>query len=103
MNWIELAEDAIGGFLVSLVMVEVLRRAVGFRWPEQQAGFQLERRLMPWLLTLAAGPALLWDATAPYRRREVGGPADLLAVGFVLAIWSGSYGHCVASLARLVF
>lgn len=103
MNPIHVLEYAVGGFLVSLVVADLLRWGVGFRWPQQQAGFQIELRVLPWILTLAAGPALLWDAIGPFRRREAGGPADLAIGVFVLAIWSGSYGMCVAGLAKALF
>ncbi len=102
MNWMALAVDGVAGFLVSLVVAAILRRGLGYRWPVQEAGFRIETRVLPWLLTLAAGPALLYDATADQQRQGLARPLDLLAAGFVLVIWSGSYGHCVASIARLL-
>lgn len=80
------------GFLVSLVMLEMLRFMLKGRWPQQVEGLQLELRPMPWLLALVAGPALFWDATVAYRRRETGTAVDLLAIVLVLAVWSTSYG-----------
>lgn len=92
MNVTSLLVQALAGFLVSLMMLEMLRFMLKERWPQQVDGLQLELRPLPWLLALAAGPALFWDATAAYRRREAGTAVDLLAIVLVLSIWSASYG-----------
>lgn len=96
-----LAVQGVAGFLGSLVMLEVLRSLLKERWPQQVEGLQLELRPLPWLLALAAGPALFWDATAAYRRREAGTVGDLLAIALVLTVWSMSYGMALRFLLQI--
>lgn len=101
MNVANLVQAGLLGFLCSLVLLEVLARLVGRRWPVQSAGFQLEFRLLPWVLAVLAGPALFFEATAPYRRMRAGQRLDGLLVWALLAVWSASYGtvlHLAASL-----
>lgn len=100
MNLMDLAAHALMGFLVSLMIADMLRLSLGFHWPVQQPGLKLELRPLPWLLTLVAGPALLYDAAAGWIRGGQARATDMIAAAFVLVLWSGSYGQCVVTLAR---
>ena len=102
MNFLMLLNWTLAGFLVSLVLATALRALMAERWPVQNAGFRIERRAAPWLLAFAAGPALFFDATARYRRREAGTKGDLAIVLLLLGIWSLSYGLCLRAVADLV-
>lgn len=102
MNWMDVAVNTVAGFLVSLLVAEALRLCLGLSWPRQAAGLRFERRLMPWIVTIAAGPALLYDATVSHMQDGVMNRLDLAAAGLVLLLWSASYGQCLSGLARLV-
>lgn len=84
--------QGLAGFLMSLLMLDLLRFLLRERWPQQVEGLQLELRPLPWLLALLAGPALFWDATEAYRKRRAGTVTDLAAIAIVLLVWSISYG-----------
>lgn len=92
MNIVALVNAALAGFLVSLLFLEGLRPLVGVRWPVQSDGLQVERRLLPWIIALLAGPALLWDRSLPYRQRNAGRPGDVVVLVALVAVWSASYG-----------
>lgn len=92
MNVLNLAQATLFGFLCSMIVLEVLSRLFKRHWPAQAPGLQLERRLLPWVLAVLAGPALFFDATAGYRRMRAGTVADCVAVWMLLAVWSASYG-----------
>lgn len=102
MNWIDLAVNAVAGFLVSLLVADGLRFGFGLSWPQQAAGLRFEKRPLPWLLALAAGPALLYDSALAHRRQGRASGWDLAAAGLVVALWSMSYGQCLAGLAGLL-
>lgn len=95
MNVANLAEAALEGFLISLFILEISRALVGDHWPVQVEGFQIERRILPWVLAIVAGPALIWDAGKPFRQRERGTWADCAAALVIFAAWSLSYGLSV--------
>lgn len=99
---VALVNAGLAGFLVSLVLLECLRALVGVRWPVQADGFQVERRLLPWLIALLAGPALLWERSLPYRRRTAGSLGDLAMLMGLVAIWSASYGASLGWLLGVV-
>lgn len=92
MNVIEVANAGLAGFLLSLILLDGMRRLAGRHWPVQGEGLQFERRLLPWLIALIAGPALLWDQSRPYRRRRRGTAADLALLLVLIGVWSASYG-----------
>nr|WP_316654243.1 hypothetical protein [uncultured Gellertiella sp.] len=92
MNIVHLAEAALAGFLVSLLVCDMARPLVGAQWPQQREGLQWEKRILPWILALAAGPALLWDASRPFRLRKTGTALDLVALALIFTVWSACYG-----------
>ena len=102
MNVLNLAQSTLAGFLCSMIVLELLAITLKRKWPAQQPGFQLEMRLLPWLLALLAGPALFFDATARYRRMRAGSLADCVTVWGLLAVWSASYGLVLTMVVRLV-
>ncbi|MBB4064879.1 hypothetical protein [Gellertiella hungarica] len=102
MNFLTIAQACAAGFLASLIVLDLLRWCIGEAWPEQRSGLQLERRLLPWALAIAAGPGLMWDATAAYRRREAGTAYDLAAILVVMLLWSASYGLCLIAALRFL-
>lgn len=102
MNVLNLANVGLAGFLVSLMVLEGLRPLIGGNWPVQDEGLQFERRLAPWVLALVAGPALLWDQTAVYRKRQAGHAADLVLLALILAVWSACYGGSLAYAVELI-
>ena len=101
MNVLNLAQATLLGFLCSMIVLEILSCLLHRHWPVQASGFQLERRFLPWLLTVIAGPALFFDATARYRLLRAGTVADCVTVWALLAVWSASYGTVLAAAVRL--
>lgn len=102
MNWMDVAVNTVAGFLVSLLVADGLRLVLGLSWPRQSAGLRLELRLMPWIVTITAGPALLYDATVSHLREGALNRLDLAAATLVLLLWSASYGQCLSGLVRML-
>lgn len=92
MNIVEIANAGLAGFLMSLLVLHMIRPLVGEHWPAQAEGFRLERRILPWLIAIMAGPAVLWDRSRPYRSGQAGSFGDLVLLMALVVVWSASYG-----------
>lgn len=82
----------VAGLAVPLAILDAARTVLEDRLPAQGEGFQLERRLTPWLLALFAGPALLFDRIAEGWRDGALSKGDLASGAFITVGWAGIYG-----------
>lgn len=100
MNVVEIANAGLAGFLISLLVLDIIRPLVGEHWPLQVEGFRLERRLLPWLIAIVAGPAVLWDRSRSYRSGQAGSFSDAVLLMMLVAVWSASYGFSLGWLVE---
>lgn len=80
------------GLAVPLAILDAARTMLE-GLPEQGQGFQIERRWMPWLLALLAGPALLFDRVAEGWREGAFGRSDIVSGIVITAGWATIYGY----------
>ena len=85
----------VAGLALPLALLDGLRLFVGEALPEQRDGFQIERRLAPWLLAVIAGPGLLIERLAAGWREEMLSRGDLTAGCFIALGWAMIYGFIV--------
>jgi hypothetical protein len=90
------------GLAVPLAVLDALRTMLDGELPSQGDGLQLELRVMPWLLAVVAGPALLFDRVAEGWRTGVMVRGELMAGIFITAGWATLYGFVLLKAARLV-
>jgi len=90
------------GLAVPLAVLDAMRTMLDGELPSQGDGLQLELRLMPWLLALVAGPALLFDRVAESWRSGLLQRAELAAGIVIIAGWATIYGFLLLKAARLI-
>lgn len=100
MNLIALLSAAAAGFCVSILVMDAARLLAGSRWPQQAAGLQFERRALPWLLALVAGPALLWERARMMTADPVLPLAQRLLAVAMTAAWATVYGMVVIGVMK---
>jgi hypothetical protein len=92
----------VAGLAMPLAILDLVRTWLDDRLPMQEPGLQFERRLMPWLLTAFAGPALLLDRTAQGWREKTMSSADV-AWGAVITLgWAAIYGFVALTFVNAV-
>ena len=91
----ELFVCLVAGLAMPLAILDAARAMFEDGLPEQGDGFQLERRLAPWMLALFAGPALLFDRVAGGWRDSQLSKADIASGAFITAGWAVLYGFVV--------
>jgi len=89
------------GLAVSLAILDAARTMLD-GWPEQGVGFQVERRLTPWLLAFFAGPALLFDRTAEGWREGTFDRGDIMSGVLITTGWAAIYGFLLLKLVHLL-
>lgn len=90
----------VAGLAVPLAILDAVRTIMDKDLPLQINGLQFERRALPWILALLAGPGLLMDRVAEAWRDGAISRADL-AHGVIITLgWAGVYGYVMLSLAE---
>lgn len=92
MTGSDLFVSLVAGLAVPLAILDAVRTVLADRLPVQAGGLQLERRLMPWLLAVFAGPALLFDKVAEGWREGTFSRADIASGVFITLGWAMIYG-----------
>jgi hypothetical protein len=90
----------VAGLAVPMAILDAARTLLDDRMPIQIAGLQFERRALPWLLALVAGPALLVDRVAEGWKEGAMSRADLTHGAVITLGWAGIYGYVMLSLAK---
>lgn len=90
----------VAGLTVPLAILDAVRTTLDGRLPAQEQGFQIERRLMPWLLALFAGPALLFDRVAEGWKEGALSRADIASGAFITAGWAFVYGFVLLKIVH---
>ena len=90
----------IAGLAVPLAILDAARTILDGHMPLQIDGLQFERRALPWILALLAGPGLLVDRVAESWREGTMSGGDL-AQGVAITLgWAGIYGYVILSVAK---
>ncbi|MGR6430826.1 hypothetical protein ACU5AY_07890 [Rhizobium sp. PAMB 3174] len=98
MNFAGFAMAAALGFVLSIALMDITRHHLAARWPVQrQEGFRIERRLLPWMLALVAGPAILWEQARRFQGKGWEYGIELAVLYALTALWSLCYGTLVLS------
>lgn len=92
----------VAGLAVPLAILDAARTMFDGQLPVQADGLQLERRLMPWLLAVLAGPALLFDRVAEGWREGTLSKADIASGAFITLGWAMIYGFIVLRAVHLL-
>ena len=88
------------GFAVPLAILDAARTILDAAMPIQIEGLQFERRALPWMLALLAGPALMLDRVAEGWREATMSRTDR-AHGVIITVgWAALYGFVAVSLAQ---
>jgi hypothetical protein len=90
------------GLAVPLAILDVARSLLEGELPRQADGFHLERRVMPWVLALLAGPALLFDRVAEGWREKSYSNSDIAIGIFLTAGWASIYGFVLLKAAIVI-
>jgi len=90
------------GLASPLAILDGLRAMVGARMPVQNGGFQIERRLSPWLLAAIAGPGLLIERLIEGWKEHSLNASDLSAGAFIALGWATIYGYLVLRGVQLL-
>jgi hypothetical protein len=88
----DLFVSLVAGLAVPLAILDAARTVLADRLPVQAEGLQFERRLMPWLLAIFAGPALLFDKVAEGWREGTLSRADIVSGAVITLGWAMIYG-----------
>jgi hypothetical protein len=93
----------VAGLAVPLAILDAARTILDDTLPLQINGLQFERRALPWILALLAGPALLVDRVAEGWREGMMSRGDI-AHGVVITLgWAGIYGFVMLSVTKNLF
>jgi len=90
------------GLALPLILLDGLRALVGSRMPIQNDGFQVETRLLPWLLAVIAGPGLLIEKLIEGWKAHSLGAGDLPVGAFIAFSWATIYGYVVLRGVQLL-
>lgn len=90
----------VAGLAIPLAILDAARTILDGRLPLQVNEFQFERRALPWLLALLAGPALLVDRVAEGWREGAMARSDIAHGAVITLGWAGIYGYVVLSIAK---
>lgn len=99
----ELFVCLVAGLAIPLAILDAARIMFGDGLPVQADGFQLERRLSPWLLALFAGPALLFDRIVEGWRENHLSTADIASGIFITVGWAAIYGFVVLKIVQFMW
>jgi hypothetical protein len=92
----------VAGFALPLALLDLARAILEDRLPVQTAGFQLEMRLLPWLLAILTGPALLFERVVEGCRTRSMRASDVVSGAVIVAGWSFIYGYVFVTLSIFV-
>ena len=95
MNFGEMFVCLVIGLALPFALLDGIRGVLKAEMPRQEAGFQLEMRLVPWLLTIITGPGLLVEALADRVRLGSLSANNLLAGALIVLVWATVYGFVV--------
>src|SRR5262245_6970909 len=90
------------GLAVPLAILDAARTILDGELPLQINGLQFERRALPWILAVLAGPALLVDRVAEAWRDDALPRSDLAHGVLITLGWAGIYGYVMLSLAEKI-
>jgi hypothetical protein len=102
MTGSDLFVSLVVGLAVPLAILDAARTILEDRLPVQAEGFQIERRLMPWLLAVIAGPALLFDRVAEGWREGSLSRSDILSGAVITLGWAMIYGFVVLKAVQFL-
>jgi hypothetical protein len=101
MTGSDLFVSLVAGLAVPLAILDAARTVLADRLPVQTEGLQFERRLMPWLLAVLAGPALLFDKVAEGWREGALSGADIVSGAAITLGWAMIYGFILLQAVHL--
>jgi hypothetical protein len=102
MTGSDLFVSLVAGLAVPLAILDATRTVLADRLPVQAEGLQFERRLLPWLLAVFAGPALLFDKVAEGWREGSLGKADIASGAVITLGWAMIYGFVLLKAMHFI-
>ena len=90
----------IAGLSIPLAILDAARTILDEHMPLQIDGLQFEKRALPWILALLAGPGLLVDRVAEGWREGVMSRGDLVQGAIITLGWAGLYGYVILAVAK---
>jgi hypothetical protein len=92
----------VAGLAVPLAILDAARTILDGRLPVQVDGLQFEGRLLPWLLAVLAGPALLFDRVAEGWREGRMSVNDIAFGAFITLGWAAIYGFILLKMVEFI-